>query len=82
MGACNLSRSKAPIGYFARKMKSRLGKKGGVVATAHKLARIIYTMIKNQQPYDKTIINVEHEKWKKGRIKNLERQLAELKSAA
>lgn len=82
MASCNLIRSKAPIGHYARKMKAKLGKKGGVIATAHKLSRTIYTMIKNQQPYDKTIIMVEHEKWKQTRIKNLERQLAELKSTA
>ena len=82
MSACNLSRSEAPIGHYARKMKSRLGKKGGVVATAHKLARIIYTMIKDQQSYNNHIIANEHEKWKQTRIKNLERQLEQLKSAA
>jgi len=41
MAACNLSKSKGPIGDYARKMKSKLGKKGGVAATAHKLASII-----------------------------------------
>ena len=82
MSACNLSRSVAPIGNYARKMKSRLGKKGGVVATAHKLARIIYTMIKEQQAYNKYIIADEHEKWKQIRIKNIERQLEKLKNVA
>lgn len=69
MAASTLSRSKTPIGDHARKMKSRLGKKGGVVATAHKLARIIYTMIKEQQPYDENIIAHEQQKWKQCRIK-------------
>lgn len=79
MAASTLSRSKTPIGDYARKMKSRLGKKGGVVATAHKLARIIYTMIKEQQPYNENIIAQEQQKWKQGRIKYLEKQLIKLK---
>lgn len=82
MAACNLSHSKAPIGDYARKMRSRLGKKGGVVATAHKLARIIYTMIKNQQPYNRDIIAFEQENWKQKRIKYLEKQLQQLKKVA
>jgi hypothetical protein len=82
MASCNLVRSKAPIGHYARKMKAKLGKKGGVVATAHKLSRIIYTMIKNQQEYDKTRIHSEHETWRKNRIRKLEKQLVELKGAA
>ena len=81
MAASTLSRSKTPIGDYARKMKSRLGKKGGVVATAHKLARIIYTMIKEQQPYNEHIIAQEQQKWKQGRIKYLEKQLIKLKRA-
>lgn len=82
MAACSLSKSKAPIGDYARRMKSRLGKKGGVVATAHKLARIIYTMIKEQKPYDKEIIAFDQEKWKHKRIKYLEKQLRQLKNTA
>lgn len=81
MAASNLSQSKAPIGDYARKMKSRLGKKGGVVATAHKLARIIYIMIKEQKPYDKEIITFEQQNWRQRRIKHLEKQLQQLKKA-
>ena len=82
MSASNLSRSKTPIGDYARKMKSRLGKKGGVVATAHKLARIIYTMIKDQKEYDMDLMVKEQENWKRRRIKYLENQLDQLKKVA
>lgn len=79
MAASTLSRSKAPIGDYARKMRSRLGKKGGVVATAHKLSRIIYTMIKQQRSFDSDILNSEQEKWKQRRIKYMENQIRQLK---
>ena len=49
MSASSLSKSKSPMGDYYRKMKSRLGKKEAVVATAHKIARIIYTMIKEKR---------------------------------
>ena len=80
MSASNLSSSKTPMGDFSRKMKSRLGKKGGVVATAHKLARIIYKMIKEKKEYDPEIMNKCNEKWKANKIKYLEKQLSQLKS--
>jgi len=82
MAASTLSRSKSPMGDYSRKMKARLGKKGGVVATAHKLARIVYTMISEQRPYNKDVIANDHEKWKAKKIKYLEKQLDQLKKVA
>jgi len=82
MACCSLSKSKEPIGDYARKMKSRLGKKGGVVATAHKLGRIIYTMIKDKAKFDKTLIKADQEKWKLKKIEYLENQLKMLKTAS
>lgn len=82
MACCNLSRSKQPIGDYARKMRSRLGKKGGVVATAHKLSRFIYAMIKEQKEFDKSLIMAEQEKWKLKKITYLENELARLKNVS
>jgi transposase len=82
MSASGLSKSKSPLGEYSRKMKSRLGKKGGVVATAHKLARIIYTMIKEKVPYNPEIMVSNQDKWREKRIKSLEKQLAQLKKAS
>jgi len=82
MGASTLYNSKAPIGEYSRKMRSRLGKKGGVVATAHKLARIIYVMMKEKKEYNNEILIAEKENWKQKRILYLERQLKQLKEVA
>ena len=82
MAASNLSKSKSPLGDYARKMKSRIGKKGAVVAVAHKLSKIIYTMIKNKKEYSQTIIIEDQVKWRQKRIENLEKQLKKLKNAA
>ena len=82
MAASTLSQSKKPIGNYARKMKSRLGKKGGVVATAHKLARILYIMIKETRESDNDIIENDQKKWEIKRIQFLEKQLEQLKKSA
>jgi transposase len=47
-----LTHSKSKLGEFCRRMKARLGKAEGITAVAHKLARIIYSMIGSRKPYD------------------------------
>jgi len=81
MAASGLSRSKSPMGDYARKMKSRLGKKAGNVAVAHKLVIIIYSMMKEKVPYNPQLTLNNQEKWKSKRIKYLEKQLYTLKMA-
>jgi transposase len=51
MAAQSLSHSKGPLGAFHRRMRTKLGKPEAVTASAHKLARIIYAMLKNQTEY-------------------------------
>jgi len=80
MAASNLTKSKSPMGDQARKMRSRLGKKGAVIAGAHLLGRIYYTMIKNQTSYAPEIMEQNQQKWKESRVKYLEAQLEKLKN--
>lgn len=82
MASSNMSKSKSPLGDYARRMKSRLGGKGAVIASAHKLAIIIYHLIKYQKEYEKNIIIENQITWKQRRIKNLEKQLTTLKKSA
>ena len=81
MSANSLKKCKTFLGDYARKMKSRLGKKAGNVASAHKLARTVYTMLKDKCPYNPMLVKLSQEKWKEGRIAYLEKQIIQLKSA-
>jgi transposase len=51
MAASTLERSQSALGGFYRRMKARLGAAEAVTATAHKLARIIYRLIKYGEAY-------------------------------
>jgi transposase len=51
MAAVTLERSQSALGGFYRRMKARLGAAEGITATAHKLARIIYRLIKYGETY-------------------------------
>jgi hypothetical protein len=51
MAAQSVSRSHCAFGAFYRRMKGRLGPAQALVATAHKIARTVYHMLKNRVQY-------------------------------
>jgi len=51
MAAQALGRTQTVLGLFYRRIKSRIGGKGAVTATAHKLAVLIYRMLKHGTEY-------------------------------
>ena len=52
MSAQNLHRSESALGDWFRRLRSKLGAKGAITAAAHKLARILYAMVKPRKPYN------------------------------
>ena len=63
------------MGDYLRRMKTRLGPAAATTATAHKIAVIFYTMVKNQVEYDETI-------WATRDLKRQQRIEARLKRQA
>jgi len=55
MAAYALHHNQTPMGDYLRRMKSKLGPAAATTATAHKIAIIFYTMVKNQVEYDATL---------------------------
>ena len=51
LAARSVSRSDSAFGAFYRRMRAKHGPKTAIVATAHKLARTFYYMLKHRQPY-------------------------------
>ncbi len=80
--ASGLATNKSPIGDYYRRMRAKLGGKGAVLATAHKMARIIYTMLLNKTEYNCEIMSENQQLVKENKIKNLEKQLERLKNAS
>jgi hypothetical protein len=62
ISANTLIRSKSYLGDYYRRMRTRLGAPKAITATAHKLARIIYFLIKNRKPFDETIFAEQEQK--------------------
>lgn len=55
MAAQSLHRSHSSLGQYYRRMRAKLGTPKAITAVAHKLARIIYHLLKTGKPYDATI---------------------------
>ena len=55
LAAHSLHHNATPLGDYLRRMKARLGPAAATTATAHKIAVIFYTMIRNQTEYDDSL---------------------------
>lgn len=51
MAASSLERKRSGLGAYYRRMKGKLGPAAGLKATAHKLARLVYRMLKYGETY-------------------------------
>jgi transposase len=55
MAAESLSRDKSYLGVYYRKKRAQLGAPQAITTAAHKLARVIYTLVTTGQEYDESI---------------------------
>ena len=77
ISANSLWHSKSYLGEYFRRMRSRHGAPKAITATAHKLARIIYHLVKNQKGFDETIFAEQEEKHQ---IRLMKRVIGQAKS--
>jgi transposase len=74
MSANALYRSKSGLGHYLRRMKAKHGSPKAITATAHKLSRIVYVMLKNQIEF----IDYDENKYQQNLKKIKEKQLVKL----
>ena len=75
LAAMTLEQSQSALGGYYRRMKARLGAAEAITATAHKLARIIYRLIKHGEDYVRQGLEAYEKKFR-------ERKLCALKKTA
>ena len=78
LAANGLYRSKSGLGAFLRRQKSRLGAGKAVTATAHKLARLVYWMLKHGTQYVKQTQEQYEEQQRERLIRNLKKRARQL----
>jgi transposase len=78
LAAQSLHHSKSALGEFYRRMRARLGAPKAITATAHKLARIIYHLLRTGQSYDESAFAQSEERYQQRRLQRLHREAAAL----
>jgi transposase len=78
MAATTLQNSKTALGAFYRRMRARLGPASAITATAHKLARLIYRLLKHGELYVQQGMEVYENKYRERILHNLKKTAASL----
>jgi len=73
LAATSLEHRSSALGGFYRRMKARLGAAEAVPATAHKLARILYRLLKHGEAYVRTGLEDYERKFQARRVRALEK---------
>jgi len=76
--AMGASRGQSVLGVFYRRIRAKHGPGVAIVATAHKIARIFYAMLKDRREYVSPDTTVYDAKQKERAIKHLKRKAAKL----
>jgi transposase len=76
VAAMTLSHSNSALGAFFRRVRTQHGTLVAITATAHKLARIIYAMLKNRTPYHDLGASYFEEQHRERAVNSLKRRAA------
>ncbi len=78
MAAFSLSRSKSALGAYYRRLSARLDKPKAITATAHKLARLIYTLLTKGEQFVDQGQDYYEERYRQRVVHHLNRRAAAL----
>ncbi len=78
MAALTLVNSKSALGAYYRRMRSKLGAPKAITATAHKLARLIYSMLKNGSEYVDRGQEYYEEQYRDRVVKNMKKRAEDM----
>ncbi|UCE51860.1 MAG: IS110 family transposase [Desulfobacterales bacterium] len=78
LAAQSLHSSKSALGAFYRRMRARLGAPKAITATAHKLAKLVYRMLKYGTDYVDSGQQYYENQYRKRVIKNLTKRAREM----
>lgn len=78
LAAQSVSRSRDGFGAYYRRMRGRLGPKIAIVATAHKIARVFYQVLKHGTPFRETSAQEYEQRDRNREIASLHKKAAKL----
>jgi transposase len=78
LAAQSLHRSQSALGGFLRRLKARVGAPKAITATAHKLARLVYSLLKHGTAYVAQTMEEYERRYRERIVRNLTRRAREL----
>lgn len=78
LAANTLYRSNTALGAYFRRMRARLGAPKAITAAAHKLAKILYTMLKEQKSFTEVGQTAYEQAYKARQLLSLQKRAREL----
>jgi hypothetical protein len=78
LAARSLHHSKSALGAFFRRIKARHGTPGAITAAAHKLARLVYTLLKHGTDYEAQEMAAYEAQYRARKLRGITRQAQEL----
>jgi hypothetical protein len=78
LAAQSAGKSDSALGGFYRRMRAKHGAPKAITATAHKIARVIYHMLKHQTPYQDPGADYYEHQYRERVLKNLARKAKNL----
>ena len=78
MAAMTLTKSKSALGAYYRRMRTRLGSPKAITATAHKLARLIYSLLKHGAEFTDQGQDYYEQQYRKRAVRNLRKRAQNL----
>lgn len=78
LAAQTLERAQCALGAFFRRIRSRFGRQSAIKATAHKLALVFYSMLRNQTEYRDPGVDYYEQRYRQTQLKVLTRNAANL----
>ena len=74
LAARTVQQARTALGAFSRRMRSRLGAPKAITATAHKLARLVYSLLKHGSAYVKQGLEAYESQYRESKIQAMARQ--------
>jgi transposase len=78
LAAQGVANSKSALGAFYRRLRARIGAPKALTATAYKIAKIIYRMLKSKRPYHDLGQAAYDERFRERRLRSLTRMAKDL----
>ncbi|WP_414703267.1 MULTISPECIES: hypothetical protein [unclassified Proteiniphilum] len=78
--AYSLKSSKTPLGYYFRHIQAKNGYLPAIIATANKLGRILYTIVKNKMEFDESFTQTNEVEILKRKLIRTQKTLEKLKN--